>query len=87
MAVKELPPRKDIMVINNPFGKHLYIYVLTLFPWLCFAKRPTISSKNLFVLNNWFIVGKTAVDCRRQCKYYVTLTQKAFVLLLINKDM
>ena len=39
-------------------------------------------SKNLFVLNHWFIVGKTAVDCCRQCKYYVTLTQKAFALLL-----
>ena len=31
------------------------------------------------MLNHWFIVGKTAV---KQCKYYVTLTQKAFALPL-----
>ena len=46
---------------------------------LCFTERPAFSSKNLFLLNRWFIVDKTTV---KQCKYYVTLMQKAFTLLL-----
>ena len=64
------------MIINEPKSdqlertKNIVSVTSTLFSIkLSFTEIPAFSSINLFLLNRWFIVDKTAV---KQCKYYVT---------------